>query len=147
MKALTLWQPWAGLMAAGVKRIETRGHLTHYRGDLLIHAAKGNYDEYISNQLHAFLDAQPWLKPFIEPKGAILCKVNLYDCREILATASGKYPMFFIPEMPAVPEAELLFGDYSPGRFGYLTKDLVTFKEPIPCSGKQGLWNYEGPLP
>ena len=39
MKALTLWQPWASLVALGHKRIETRCWSTKYRGDLAIHAA------------------------------------------------------------------------------------------------------------
>jgi len=39
MKALTLWQPWASLIAVGAKRIETRSWSTKYRGPLAIHAA------------------------------------------------------------------------------------------------------------
>lgn len=40
MKALSLWQPWATLIATGAKRIETRSWYTPYRGPLAIHAAK-----------------------------------------------------------------------------------------------------------
>lgn len=36
LKALTLWQPWATLIAIGAKRIETRGWATSYRGPLVI---------------------------------------------------------------------------------------------------------------
>lgn len=36
---LSLWQPWATLVALGVKTIETRSWSTHYRGPLAIHAA------------------------------------------------------------------------------------------------------------
>lgn len=39
MKAITLWQPWASLVAVGLKRAETRGWSTRYRGPLAIHAA------------------------------------------------------------------------------------------------------------
>lgn len=39
MKALTLWQPWASLIAVGAKTIETRSWSTTYRGPLAIHAA------------------------------------------------------------------------------------------------------------
>jgi hypothetical protein len=39
MKALTLWQPWATLIANGTKTIETRSWSTSYRGPLAIHAA------------------------------------------------------------------------------------------------------------
>ena len=38
MKALTIRQPWASLIAAGVKTIETRSWSTKYRGPLAIHA-------------------------------------------------------------------------------------------------------------
>jgi hypothetical protein len=39
MKALTLYQPWASLIACRVKTIETRPWATKYRGSLAIHAA------------------------------------------------------------------------------------------------------------
>lgn len=38
MKVLTLHQPWASLIALGVKTIETRSWTTSYRGPLAIHA-------------------------------------------------------------------------------------------------------------
>jgi hypothetical protein len=40
MKALSLWQPWATLIALKKKQIETRSWRTTYRGPLAIHAAK-----------------------------------------------------------------------------------------------------------
>ncbi|WBF05198.1 ASCH_ASC-1 domain containing protein [Burkholderia phage CSP3] len=41
MKALSIRQPWAWLVAAGHKDIENRTWRTSYRGPLLIHASKG----------------------------------------------------------------------------------------------------------
>ena len=41
MKALTLTQPWATLVAVGENSIETRSWGTSYRGPLAIHSAKG----------------------------------------------------------------------------------------------------------
>lgn len=40
MKALSLWNPWASLMAVVAKKIETRSWPTSYRGATAIHAAK-----------------------------------------------------------------------------------------------------------
>jgi activating signal cointegrator 1 len=40
VKALTLHQPWASLIAVGAKRIETRNWATDYRGPLAIHASR-----------------------------------------------------------------------------------------------------------
>ncbi len=39
MKAITLWQPWASLLACGAKIYETRSWATNYRGPIAIHAA------------------------------------------------------------------------------------------------------------
>ena len=39
MKAITIWQPWAEFIAAGVKHNETRSWATKYRGPIAIHAA------------------------------------------------------------------------------------------------------------
>lgn len=39
MKALTVRQPYAGLISAGIKDVENRSWRTHYRGRLWIHAA------------------------------------------------------------------------------------------------------------
>nr|WP_240927579.1 ASCH domain-containing protein [Paenibacillus thiaminolyticus] len=40
MKAITIIQPWATLIALGEKNFETRGWATKYRGPLAIHAGK-----------------------------------------------------------------------------------------------------------
>lgn len=39
MKAITIKQPWASLIVHGIKDIENRTWLTHFRGRVLIHAA------------------------------------------------------------------------------------------------------------
>ena len=39
MKAITIWQPWASLIACGAKKYETRSWPTKYRGPIAIHAA------------------------------------------------------------------------------------------------------------
>lgn len=48
MKAITIWQPWASLLATGAKQYETRSWATSYRGPIAIHAAKKD----ISDVLH-----------------------------------------------------------------------------------------------
>ena len=42
MRALTIYEPYAGLIAGGIKTIEVRRQPLNYRGPLLIHAAKGD---------------------------------------------------------------------------------------------------------
>jgi hypothetical protein len=38
-------------------------------------------------------------------------------------------------------EHEAAFGDYTPGRFGWLLEDVRPLAEPVVCRGNQGLWN------
>jgi len=40
MRALTIHQPWASLIAAGLKTIETRAWATKHRGQIVIHAGQ-----------------------------------------------------------------------------------------------------------
>jgi len=45
-------------------------------------------------------------------------------------------------DFDADPEPlEIHFGDYSPGRFGWLLADIKALPEPIPCKGSLGLWD------
>ena len=39
MKILSIWQPWAHLIAHGSKNIENRSWQTKYRGPILVHAS------------------------------------------------------------------------------------------------------------
>lgn len=47
MKALSIRQPWAWLIVAGIKPVENRTWRTHYRGPLVIHAGKHPASETI----------------------------------------------------------------------------------------------------
>jgi len=66
MKAISVRQPWASMIAQGSKTIETRTWSTNYRGDLLIVSSK---------------------KPIFPglPSGKGLCVVRLFDCRPMTA--------------------------------------------------------------
>ena len=60
MKALSVKQPWANMIASGEKTIETRTWMTSFRGPILI----------ISSKL-----------PRIDPAGCVVAVANLKDCR------------------------------------------------------------------
>ncbi|HQQ91669.1 MAG TPA: ASCH domain-containing protein [Kiritimatiellia bacterium] len=60
MKALSVKQPWANMIASGVKTIETRKWSTDYRGTLLIVSSRS---------------------PRIEPAGCAVAVAKLVDCR------------------------------------------------------------------
>ncbi|MBP0015307.1 MAG: ASCH domain-containing protein [Roseofilum sp. SID3] len=52
--ALSVWQPWASLIAQGHKEYETRNWATNYRGEILICAAK----KRITDQSYDYLNCQ-----------------------------------------------------------------------------------------
>lgn len=137
VKAITVWQPWATLLATGQKHNETRSWKTSYRGEILIHAAKTDHSGILLHipmeELKHFQDAGVVNKL---PTGAIIGKVNLVDCFQI----DEAYRRKLQRENPA----ELAFGDYTIGRYAWVMADAILFNKPIPAKGKQGLWNWEG---
>ena len=70
IKALSLRQPFATLIATGLKKIETRKWQTPYRGPLLICASAGK------PMTGTGLDLGDKV-----PRGQALCIVDLDDCR------------------------------------------------------------------
>ena len=95
MKTLTVRQPWASLIAAGVKTIETRSWSTKYRGPLAIHAGLS---------FHPFHDAHARLvsagvapmdalvacssrRTDIVPRGAVVATCTLADVVPIVELA------------------------------------------------------------
>lgn len=71
MKALSVMQPWAFLIAAGDKTIELRSRSTTHRGPLLICASKTERDCWV----------QYGGKDYLLPVGVMMCVVDLVDCR------------------------------------------------------------------
>lgn len=139
MKALTLTQPWASLIAWGEKRIETRHWWTPYRGPLAIHAAKA---------MPAWAKTCCFEEPFFEaleaagcggpedlPRGAVVATGRLVGC---VPTVPLQLPPGFVPA-----EFERDFGDFSPGGWAWLLADVVALPVPVPARGALGLW----PLP
>lgn len=77
MKALSVKQPWASLIASGEKTIETRVWATKYRGPLLICASAA---------------PRNW-----GPSGVTICTADLVDCRPMtkrdeVPAMVAKYP-------------------------------------------------------
>lgn len=159
MKAITLTQPWATLVAIGAKMLETRSWTISYRGfPLAIHAAKGlgpggrraYFDQcYRAPFLQALEPAMtttreiagdviPHVNPDILPRGAIVAVCWLHSIYRI--TEQGVEG--FNPQPPA---NEIAFGDYSPGRFAWLLTNVRALPEPISAKGQLGLWEWQPP--
>lgn len=99
MRAITVWQPWASLIAQGVKTIETRGRAHPWRSaigqTIGIHAAKcrGGWGAEVGNQtlMREMYDTVPRVSEqlgleFDEwPRGVVLGTCTLIDVVPILA--------------------------------------------------------------
>ena len=140
MKAITLTQPWATLVAIGAKKIETRSWRTSYRGPLAIHAAKGfpksARELCRGNPFHAALHAAGWASKSYSgelPLGVVLATCTLVDC-------------VFIRRVEPVSDLERAFGDYSDGRYAWMLANVVPLPTPISAKGALGLWEWEPAL-
>ena len=147
MKTISLWQPWASAIAAGLKTIETRSWPTKYRGQLAIHAAKRDTQEekdfWLDNVLesdfrelygHAFLTVG--IQKYSDlPHGAIVAICEIYSCLPTEALVGGEI----------ANEVEKEGGNFSPLRYGWQLRNIEPLAIPVPCIGRQGFFDWDQP--
>lgn len=138
MKALTLTQPWAQLVAIGAKKIETRSWPTKYRGPLAIHAALG-FPVMAKERLFQM----EFFKPLHEagygtvaslPIGAVVAVCDLVNVVRVKSAM----------DIPALPERA--FGDFSFGRYMWFLENIRMLPETVPVKGALGLWELDDEL-
>ena len=124
MKVLTLKQPWATLVAEGIKKYEFRSWKTKYRGKILIHAGTG----IDKKELEKFKDLNLEF-----PSKKILAEVELEDCLELNEDLNKKI----------INEKNIAYG--SKYRTGYAWKLFNIRKINIDkeVKGQLGLWNID----
>ncbi len=129
MKALTLTQPWATLLATGAKEYETRSwRQGTTRALIAIHAAKGwppSAQRYIDRPHFKEALAGHRMRPTL---GMIIGVAWLAD---ILPTESI---------VRKISMRELEFGDFSRGRFAWRFERPLLLPKMILARGALGLW-------
>lgn len=133
--ALSLYQPYASLIAVGAKRFETRTWGTKFRGQVIIHASKTlEYDwhdaKFVAAMKEAGID-----NPAKLPLGAAIAVGELVGCYKTESV------------YPHISETERMFGNYDAGRVAWEFKDMKLFLAPVPVRGQQFLWEWKLPLP
>lgn len=129
MKVISIKEPFATLIAKGIKKIETRSWKTNYRGELFIHASgKQLAKEFIKNDF--VLDL---IKNMDMNYGNIICKCNLVDC---IYMDEGF--LNYINQN----QIEYNLGEYKLGRYAWIIKDVEPIY-PMPAKGRLNIWNFD----
>lgn len=173
LRAVTLPQPHASLVAAGVQTIVTLPWPTDWRGDLLIHArAKAPVpgDDYgtgwwwepngIDMAEPSIISApSPW-QEFPAPLGAVVAVARVTDCvpivgedeglRDDLATFVGidhhGGPHLWYGGLGAIGLGDQLpYADFTPGRWALLLDDVRPVHVPD-VKGRPGVWTPDPDL-
>jgi len=131
MKVITLWEPWASLIAIGAKRFETRSWYTQYKGEIAIHAAK--VEKYPPAGVKAVM-RQVGLDPLTLPYGKIVCIAELVSCVEMDSALIAQQSIM-----------EAAVGGWELGRYAWKLENIRVLEKPILARGSQGFWNWTPP--
>ena len=115
MKAVTICQPYADMIARGEKPIENRTWPTAYRGPLAIHAGTSR----------AWLEADDEAERPGMAFGAIVATAQLVDCVRV-----AELP----PELRNHHEAN--------GPWCWILTGIEPLEPPCPCRGARGVWEW-----
>jgi len=149
MKALTIWQPWASLIAIGAKNYEfrtwpapgfARGHriVIHAaaretkRADIAgllndpmrLRASTGASDQQMALAMEVL--EKEWANPGTLMLGAGLCSAVLGQPRRATDCMTAFLPV----------------EDIDPDTWAWPLTDIQPFEAPIPSKGAQGFWNW-----
>ncbi|MBQ3511971.1 MAG: ASCH domain-containing protein [Bacilli bacterium] len=128
MKVITVKQPFATLIAEGLKEYEFRTWRTKFRGDILIHAGKGIDKKAMKRYEHLNLDY---------PSGQIIAKATITDCvyvdDELKENLQEKDPLVYYG---------ILQKDSNWDGYGFKLENIKKIK-PVEINGKLSLWDYD----
>ena len=127
MKVITIKQPWATLIAEGIKKVEFRTWKTNYRGELYIHAGKGIDKKAIEE----FKDLN-----LSYPQGQIIAKCELVDCIKIDKEEKEKLKK----ENSRIYKNAI--ENTGKTEYGFLLKNVEKIN-PISAKGKLSFWEYK----
>jgi activating signal cointegrator 1 len=140
VRVLSVRQPWAGLIAAGVKAVETRPTAISYTGQIAIHAALRDPDVNDPATLAALRAAEGVRLDF----GVVVGVVRLHGIVRVdrITWADTDLPWVSNGDGSAVVStSERPLGDFSPGRWAWLLSNADPLDKPVRLRGRQGLRN------
>lgn len=167
MKAITIRQPWASLIASGDKLYETRTWNTKYRGPIAIHAGKQLDKDAFRYLITPIATIEQLTACGITPenaeelpRGAVIAIADLVNVWRIVhhpgtnvdeakhiqigaeSLSTDKHAPdfgdYFVPT-----EKEMALGYWNAGMYAWELQNVRILPEPIPARGAQGLWNFQ----
>jgi ASCH domain-containing protein len=117
-RALSVRRPWANLIIAGYKTVESRSWVTGHRGELAIHGG------------------QAW-----EPAGAMLAaELGLRGFDTPRECAGGYLGLVRLVDVHPAAGCCAPWGDQEAGVFHWVLGDPAPFSTPVPGKGRLGLY-------
>lgn len=128
MKVITVKQPFATLIAEGLKEYEFRTWRTKYRGDILIHAGKGIDKKAMERYKHLNLEY---------PLGKIIAKATITDCVYVDDVLKEK-----LQQKDPLVYYGILQKDSNWDGYGFKLENIKKVP-PVEVNGKLSLWDYD----
>lgn len=129
MKVLSLRQPWAWMVVAGGKNIENRRWNTRFRGEFLIHAAKGMTREEYEDAVAFAREVNPFMVPpriGEVQRGGIVGRARLVD----VIPPCGEDSLFYKP---------CSHPWHMPAQYGFVLADVERL-DFVPMRGELGFF-------
>lgn len=143
MKALSIKQPFASLIACGIKNIENRSWKTNLRGRILIHASQisaGKMMDVLTNEQYYAVKETGWKDGTYKPLSAIIGEVDIIDCvinhPSIWAEKNPEYTLYHKSGIPS-------FYGRKGTIYNWVLANPVLYDEPIlNVKGKLSFWEF-----
>jgi len=117
MKAITMRQPWAGMVACRLKTIETRTWRTKHRGLIAIHSSQRVDCHWPTIEAYGY-DVPEHLRM----GGCVLAVADLVRCHRLRGCETAQ----------TLCECT--------DKIGWWLERIVALPEPVPCTGARGVW-------
>ena len=145
MKAISLHQPWASLIAVGVKTVETRTWkppvgLVGQR--IAIHASKGHGDgmAFTPEEWTAVMEVcgDRWPNPM--PRGCVVATARLASVGQVSIQGTGRV---WVAQGDGFRWVDTdPYGNFSDFRWLWFLEDVEPVTPPVPEKGRQGFWEW-----
>lgn len=143
MRALTLTQPWAGLVASGIKLVDNRPRPIIKREDFgepfALHASREISDEAMRRIIEIAPDlcadpSLPWFR-LASVTRSVIAVATLRDAMYIGGCNDDAIAQAVARAGLAPDQARWAFGPTA-----YVLGDVRALRAPVPCRGYQGFW-------